>query len=155
MAEPISPAMRRWLRHVYDTEGAVSPQAASDAYSRYALTLAEEAVAAVVNDLQRTTPFRPRVVVDTYLEDSVRISINEGYTAPSMLEIGRPEAFAEIASYFQEQLAQELGAWPICIQHDAGLHAEVRSEAAVWCCLLGDHDVADVGRLGLGPDAAT
>jgi len=67
-----------------------------------------------------------------------------------MWEVEQPEAFAEVADYFQEQLDQHrlLGSiWPVCSEHDVGLHAEVHDGQAVWWCRLGDHAVATVGAL--------
>ena len=78
----------------------------------------------------------------------VRIVINDGYTAPSMWALDKPEAFAEVADYFQEQLDQSgAGAWPTCDEHNVGLHAEVWDGTAVWRCRLGKHIVAVIGEL--------
>lgn len=119
-----------------------------DATVAHLVALAEEAVVAVLHDLHRATSLRPTVEVDQWMESSVRISINRGYTAPSMFAPAKPEAFAEVADYFQEQLDQSgAGAWPVCKEHNAGLHAEVRDETAVWRCRLGGHTVAAIGAL--------
>ena len=81
--------------------------------------------------------------------NGIRISIDDGYTAPSMWAVERAEAFAEVADYFQEQLDQSgAGAWPVCERHDLGLHAEVHDGMAVWWCRRFQHAVAPVGSLG-------
>jgi hypothetical protein len=86
--------------------------------------------------------------VDKWEGGSVRIIVNNGFTAPSMWERTEPEAIAEVADYVQEQLDQELGCWPICDAHDVGLHADARDGVAVWWCRLGEHAVAPIGELG-------
>jgi hypothetical protein len=104
-------------------------------------------------DLHRTTDERPVVEVDVWMESSIRISIDGGFTAPSMWEVDAPEAFAEVADYLQDQLQGVVvdGSWrfwPECRQHNAGLHAEVHDGRAVWRCRIGDHEVAPMGQLG-------
>jgi hypothetical protein len=110
------------------------------------LRLANEAAAAVLADLHRTTTSRPRVRVDA-IAGYVRIVINDGYTSPSMWESERPQAFAEVGAYFQEQLDQDIGCWPDCAVHNVGLHAEVHEGTGVWWCRLGEHAVAPIGHL--------
>ena len=145
----VSAANRRWLRDFFETEGAASREVTQQAFMTYWLALANEAVNAVSADLERTTGLRPEVVADVWMESSIRISIDDGYTAPSMWEIERPEAFAEVADYFQDQLCQTIGCWPVCPRHDLGLHPEVRDGKAVWWCRRMQHSVAPVGGLGL------
>jgi len=104
---------------------------------------------AALHDVEAATTLRPSVAVEVHDEISVRIVIDDGYTAPSMWSLDRPEAFAEVADYFQEQLDQtEAGAWPVCDRHDLGLHAEVHDGVAVWWCRKFQHSVAPVGSLG-------
>lgn len=145
----VSPEHRRWLRRFFEAEGAASQEVTHRAFMSQFVALANEAVAAVLGDLHRTAPLRPRVVVDVWMEYGIRISIDDGYTAPSMWEIEQPEAFAEVADYFQDQLGQTLGCWPVCQEHDLGLHAEVHDGTAVWWCRRMQHSVARIGSLGL------
>jgi hypothetical protein len=116
-----------------------------DAYLRARLKAAEEGVALVVADLHRTTDWRPTIVVDTY-DGGVRISVDNGYQTPSSSHTDRVSARAEVGEYIQDQLDSR-GCWPVCSEHDAGLHAEVRDGAAVWRCRLGKHTVAAIGQL--------
>ena len=74
--------------------------------------------------------------------------MNGGFTAPSMWATAEAEAVAEVAEYMQEQLDGEC--WPVCPEHDRGLHPEVRGGDAVWQCRFGDHTVAVIGSLGRG-----
>src|SRR5258708_34593126 len=120
-----------------------------NAFLAYQIALANDAAAAVLDDLDRTTALQPVVVVEGHDGSGVRISINGGYEAPSMWELGRPEAFAEVADYFQDQLWSEVGCWPVCEQHDIGLHGEVHDGVAVWWCRFGKHALARIGELGL------
>ena len=146
----VSAAWRRWLRHFFEREGPVSKVVVNRAAMSHQVALANDAVTAVLADLHRTTELRPQVEVDVWMESSIRISIDGGFTAPSMWEVDRPEAFAEVADYFQEHLDQHpvLGSiWPVCAQHDVGLHAEVRNGLAVWWCRVGGHAVATIGAL--------
>jgi hypothetical protein len=153
----ISPSNLRWLRRFFDVEGAVDRDVVSRAFLNHQVMLANEAVAAVLGDLHRTSAMLPTVVVDDYEGNGVRIRINDGYTAPSMWESERPEAFVEIAQYFQDQLdladylqefADVQGCWPLCGEHGTGLRAEVHDGTAVWRCYSGAHTVAPVGELG-------
>jgi hypothetical protein len=153
----VSPSNLRWLRRFFEVEGAVPREVVSRAFLNHQVGLAKEAAAAVLGDLHRTTAMRPTVVVDDYEGNGVRIHVNDGYTAPSMWESERPEAFVEVAEYFQDQLdladyLQEFGdvqgCWPLCAEHGTGLRAEVRAGTAVWRCDSGGHSVAPVGGLG-------
>jgi hypothetical protein len=147
--DELNAPMRRWLRRYFDAKGPARWDVVKDALLAYQLALAEEAVAAALHDLQHATSLRPSVSVEDHDGSGVRIRLNGGYTAPSMWALDRPEAFAEVADYFQEQLDQSgAGAWPTCDRHDLGLHAEVRDGVAVWWCRKFQHPVATVGSLG-------
>jgi hypothetical protein len=102
----------------------------------------------VVADLHRTTPHRPAVTVDIVDDFVVRIAIDGSFSTPSMSARVIPEAIAEVGEYFQEQLAQEIGCWPECDEHAAGLHAEVHDAIAVWWCRAGRHVASFIGELG-------
>jgi hypothetical protein len=150
----VSAGWRRWLYRFFEARGPVAKDVVMRAAMEHQVALAEEAVAMVLADLHRTTELRPQVEVDVWMDASVRISIDGGFTAPSMWEVDQPEAFAEVADYFQEHLDQHpiLGSiWPVCGQHDVGLHAEVHDGLAVWWCRLGDHAVARIGALASRP----
>jgi hypothetical protein len=141
--------MIRWLRRYFDAEGPAPRNVVRDALLVYRLALAEEAAAAALHDLESATSLRPRVAVEDHDGSGVRILINGGYTAPSMWALDKPEAFAEVADYFQEQLDQSgAGAWPVCEEHSVGLHAEVWDGTAIWRCRPGQHSVAVIGELG-------
>ena len=142
----VSPGWRRWLRGLFEREGPVSQEVVQRQAMTHHLSLANQAVTAVQADLHRTTAMRPSVEVDIWMGNSIRISIDGGCSAPSIWEVDRPEAFAEVADYFQEQLDQEC--WPVCQQHDVGLHGEVHDGTAVWWCRLGRHSIARIGELG-------
>ena len=147
----VSPGWRRWLRRLFEREGPVSKDVVTRAAMAHQVALANEAVTTVLADLHRTTASRPVVEVDVWMESSIRISIDGGFTAPSMWEVELPAALAEVADYFQEQLDQDPilgGIWPVCGKHDVGLHAEVHDGRAVWWCRLGHHAVATIGELG-------
>lgn len=135
------------MREFFDTHGAVPHAQVSRAAEEHLLALANNAAAAVLADLQSATLLRPTVIVDLY-DGGVRIAIDGSYAYPSMWEVAEPAAFAEVADYFQEQLDQEC--WPVCADHNTGLHAEVRGGDAIWWCRVGDHVVAHVGRLEEG-----
>lgn len=146
--DELNAPMIRWLRRFYGAEGPASRLVVRDALLAYQLALAGEATAAALHDLEHATALRPRVAVEDHDGACVRISIDSGYTAPSMWELDKPEAFAEVATYFQEQLDQSgAGAWPTRDTHNVGLHAEVRRGAAVWRCRVGQHTVAAIGEL--------
>jgi hypothetical protein len=117
-----------------------------DAYLRARLAAAEAGVALVVADLYRTTDWRPQIVVDIYDECAVRIRVDDGFETPSCHHDDRIALLAEVGSYIQDQLDSR-GCWPVCAEHDAGLHAEVRDGAAVWRCWRGKHTVAAIGEL--------
>ncbi|MCU0311696.1 MAG: hypothetical protein MUE36_12245 [Acidimicrobiales bacterium] len=143
----LDPASRRWLEDYFEQEGPVSSDIVKAAATAHQLSLAREATAAVVADLRRTTPLRPEVVVDFWDGDRVRISINRGYRTPSMDTMDRAEAYAQVADYFQGELAQESGMWPTCDRHDTGAHPEVRDDSGVWWCRKGEHPIAPIGEL--------
>jgi hypothetical protein len=146
--DELNAPMLRWLRQYFDAQGPAPWNVVQDALLAYQLALAEEAVAAALHDLEQATSLRPRVSVEAHDGSGVRIWINGGYTAPSMWALDKPEALAEVADYFQEQLDQSgAGAWPTCAEHNVGLHAEVRDRTAVWRCRLGKHTVAAIGEL--------
>jgi hypothetical protein len=146
----VSAAWRHWLSHFFEREGSVSKAVVNRAAMTHQIALANDAVTAVLADLHRTTAFRPVVEVDIWMESSIRISIDSGFTAPSMWAAEQPQALAEVAEYPQEQMDQELRCWPVCEQHNVGLHPEVHGGTAVWWCRLGKHAVATIGELGAG-----
>jgi hypothetical protein len=137
---------RQWLRDFFDLEGPVPAERAWEAFLAYQVALATEASTAVVDDLQRTTPLRLVVAVEDNDGSGVRISINGGWTAPSMWELQRPKAFVEVAEYFRDQLWDE-GCWPVCEQHGIGLRGAVHDGVAVWWCRVGAHALARIGEL--------
>ena len=143
----ISAADARRHREAFDAEVSRRRRPCRRTWRRR-FALANEAVRAVLGDVHRTTSLRPDVVVDVWYETAIRIVINDGWTTPSMFASERPEAFAEVADYFQDQLGSKLGCWPVCDQHDLGLHGEVHDGVAVWWCRFGDHAVAPIGQLG-------
>ena len=136
----------QWLRDIYETHGPISREAVEELASAHLTALAHEAIDAVVADLHRTTSYRPSVRFEM-MRDSPTVVINDGYTSPSMMEWGRLESIAEIAGYFQEQLADDIGNWPVCRAHDAGTYARVRDDHVAWWCRPGNHDLAHVGSL--------
>jgi len=150
----------RWLRGYFEAHGAAPRDVVERDLVAYLVALAEDAVAATLHDLETATSLRPSVAVEIHDEISVRIVINGGYTAPSMWAFDRPEAFAEVADYFQEQLDQSgAGAWPVCDRHDLGLHAEVRDEwqsggAASSSTLLPRSEVSERRVEGAGGPSA-
>ena len=112
--------------------------------------LAKENVGLVVGDVRRTTDLRPEVAVDTY-RSAVRIAWR-GSTTPSVRAASNPEALVETADYLKEQVVEEEGwsPWPVCPIHEiGGVQPRVRDGAAVWWCSLGDHLLAEVGKLGI------
>jgi hypothetical protein len=111
------------------------------------VALAQRAVDRVLADVRRTTSWRPTVLVDVWMGNSVRISVDGGFTAPSMSASTEPESIAEVADYVQEQLDQNPSIWPVCGVHDVGLHAEVRDGRPVWWCRLGGRAVNLIGEL--------
>jgi len=142
-----APALR-WLRRYFDTEGPAAGDVVGSAFLAYQLALAKVAVAAALHDLQISSSLRPLATVEDHDGSGVRICIDGGYIAPSMWALDKPEAFAEVAGYFQEQFDQSgAGAWPVCDRHDLGLHAEVRDGVAVCWCRKFQHSVAVVGSL--------
>jgi hypothetical protein len=147
----VSEGWRRWLRRVFETHGPVAKDVVMRGARDHQLALASDAAATVLADLHRTTDARPVVEIDVWMDSSIRIAIDGCFTAPSMWEVEQPEALAEVADYFQEQLDQDpiIGSiWPMCADHDVGLHAEVHGGQAVWWCRLGKHAVATIGELG-------
>lgn len=150
----VSAGWRRWLYRFFEARGPVAKDVVMRAAMEHQVALAEEAVAMVLADIHRTTELRPQIEVDVWMESSIRISIDGAFTVPSMWEVEQPEAFAEVADYFQEHLDQHpiLGSiWPVCSEHDVGLHGEVHDGLAVWWCRPGDHAVATVGALDTRP----
>lgn len=143
-------AFEEWLsRPTGEAEGPVTRDAAVTAGLEHQIVLANDAVTAVLADLERTTTYRPAMAVDRF-EGAVRITVNGGYTTPSLWAVERAEAFAEVADYFQDQVGQDIGCWPVCERHSLGLHGEVHNGLAVWWCRRFQHSVAPIGDLGPG-----
>jgi hypothetical protein len=140
----VSPAWRRWLRRLYDAEGPVPKEVVFGAAMEHQVALANAAVRVVLGDVHHTTTWRPLVEVDVWMGNSIRISIDGGFQAPSMWEVEEAAAVAEVADYFQDQFGE---CWPVCRDHNAGLHAEVRDGQAVWWCRPGKHAIAVIGEL--------
>ncbi len=56
------------------------------------------------------------MIVDAWEGNSVRIVVDDGFTAPSMRERTEPEATAEVAEYVQEQMDYARG-WLTGLRH--------------------------------------
>lgn len=141
----VSEDWRRWLRHRYDAEGPVPKEIIDRDARAHLLAVVSDAVAAVLADIDRTRSYTPTVVVEEH-DGFLCVVVDESWSGLS-LSIERSGALVEIADYFQEQLEDQLGCWPECKAHEAGLHPEVRSGAAVWWCRRGDHAVSLIGEL--------
>jgi len=143
-------ALVRWFRSVFDELGPVSRAEVDRRYEADQLDVAKEAVRLVMRDAAVTADVAAEVVVDTD-GNCVRISYNGSYTTPSMFEIERASAIAEVGDYMQDHIADDLWrAWPVCPDHKLGLRARVRDGAPVWWCESGDHAVAPIGGLRRG-----
>jgi hypothetical protein len=115
-----------------------------------AVALARQCVGAVSEDLRRTAGVRAtfEILWDEEIE-GIRIETPWGWESPSMTTEAPEDALAEVADYVQHQFTTRdpFSTWPVCSEHEAGLHAEVREGRAVWRCRVGQHPVADVGNL--------
>jgi hypothetical protein len=123
----------------------------------------------VLSDLRRTTSEQCTITVQEDEWGSARVGFwyldassgnRYGGSASSPLwEIDPAKVLAEVADEVQDGL---LGVvvdgnwrfWPECRQHNAGLHAEAHDGRAVWWCRLGQHELAQIGRLGENDSAA-
>ena len=111
------------------------------------VALANAAASAVLEDLHRTASLRPTVVVEADDGEHVHIWVNGGFQLID-IQFDLRDVLVAVADYFQDELASELGCWPVCDQHDVGLHGEVHDGVAVWWCRLDHHAVAPIGELG-------
>jgi len=118
------------------------------------LDLARWAVDLVERDIHATLPDRPTIAVDDMDGEGVRIAYNGSYCAPVDLSPTPARTLAEVADYLQDQVCDRwwddpsLGMWPVCSEHNRGLHATVGGDAAVWQCSAGPHTIARIGHLG-------
>jgi hypothetical protein len=138
-----------WFRRLYDTHGAMTAGEVETAWGLDVLNAAERAVALTLNDVHRTTPWRPAIHLSDLYGNGLAITV-EGHTrgATTADPTDDQAIVCEIADHIQEDLCERYALWPVCARHDAGLHAEVHDGAAVWWCRLGNHAVAAVGALG-------
>ncbi len=58
-----------------------------------------------------------------------------------------------VADTVQDILGERWTAWPLCPQHDYGLHPDIIGREAVWLCRRGRH-YTPVGRLGEETDGS-
>jgi hypothetical protein len=142
--------LRTWARRHYAPDGSLDPVAVA--------TLSEElitvnsAVALVPADLATGSTRVPATEVHPWFFDDVRISVDGGYTAPS-LDLRYPfdvaHAAVEVVEYMREQLSQDRSvSFPVCGLHDNFyLHPMIDNGAAVWRCNRGGHVVAAIGEL--------
>lgn len=115
-----------------------------------ALATARRAVELVRADLDGASTLRPDVRAEpaTFVGDGgVAIVVDGSEVQFPIAGLTEPEATAEIASLVQDLLAQPSGLWPICAEHDVGLHADVHDGLAVWRCRLHGHTAAAIGDL--------
>jgi len=145
-----SAALVRWFRSVFDEVGPISRAEVHRRYQADQVAAAEEAVRLVMRDAAVTANAAANVVVDTD-GNCIRISYNGSYTTPSMFEIDRASAIAEVGDYLQEHISESLWrAWPVCPDHDLGLRARVRHGEPVWWCESGQHAAGSIGGLETG-----
>ena len=62
---------------------------------------------------------------------------------------GSPDMLVLVAEELQEAVTESLfAAWPVCPEHQFGLHTRVINDQAVWWCSAGDgHAIAAIGNL--------
>jgi len=143
------PDWREWLEQLYAEHGAVSaPELAA-----MATTAKERAIHAagrrVEGDLARTTTETVRVapLVDG---DKVHIICDGLFDSDSPSDvfwIGEARIAAAVAATVQDILMDRWWTvWPLCVAHDAGFHAQLVDDRAMWVCRLGQHET-EVGAL--------
>jgi hypothetical protein len=109
------------------------------------VSMAEGALARVLDDIHRTTALRPSVSVRYFY--GVWIRVDDGYEGSS-LEAPDPQTMLqEVANYMQDFVMSDNTVWPTCSAHQTGLHADLIDGVAVWRCQYGDHTVAVIGQL--------
>jgi hypothetical protein len=119
------------------------------------------ALAPVMQDLTTTGAPVPRVVDDGWAEGPTTASAmlwssdGSGAGVSVTLGISRAEQVADVADKVQEWAVEALWPsaptnWPPCPHHPAThpLTAEVRDDAARWCCPKDGTAVAVIGTLG-------
>ncbi len=62
------------------------------------------------------------------------------------------KSLCDIAEIVQEDVTEAYSeAWPTCVHHGVGAHAELHAGRAVWWCRTGEHVVSEIGMLGVEP----
>ncbi len=112
-------------------------------------------MALVERDIHTTLPDRPAIEVRVAQEgegEGLIIEFREGDSGGWSTGWGLGStpagALAAIASYLQDFITDNWRVWPVCAEHDRGLHATVVGDAAVWQCSAGLHTTARIGHLG-------
>jgi hypothetical protein len=146
-----------WLRETFARDDSLSASALASRWDETVVSIASRTVDLVLDDYVRTTTREPRPVeVTSSAETGVKITWSGSYTSPSVfaeMNDATPTSVAvEAADYLQEHIVDELrGPWPVCSDHDAGLHAEALDDVPVWRCRRGNHVVAPIGQLPSEP----
>lgn len=102
------------------------------------------------------------LVVDDCGRAAPRVRLADGRMLVGGIELGAadnaglPEAVAAVANHVQSGLSESSWrVWPLCPDHDLGVHSVERSGVAVWWCSGdGGHQVAPVGALRQAGEAS-
>jgi hypothetical protein len=142
-----------WFHEVFRELGPVGAAELARAALAEQRQRATKACALVVADVSATTS---RVLgVVAFLDEFdagqfvVRLRLDDTLVNGSGLySIGIEELTVEVADALQEQVMDDSDVWPVCLDHNAGLHPQLDGGQAAWVCRVGDHRVALIGHLG-------
>lgn len=134
-----------WIRTAYREHGELPA-------ARFALIAFERKLRCVLDAL-------PPVAAAAERDTGLRVDIRADSTPPSpdfpmgMVTVAESAvqsfdplgARAEVADAVQTNLADRYGRlWPLCPEHDSGLHAITHEGEAVWWCRAQDHPAARI-----------
>lgn len=139
-----------WLGEVHAQRGWVAAKELLALVLERQLEVGAAAVARVVADVEKSTGRVTRVVL-VHEAYSVRVQCDgefSNHDSGGLFAVTPESAAVEVAATVQDiVLEQWWQVWPVCPEHDAGLHVDLLDRRAVWVCRLEQHVVAVVGQL--------
>ncbi len=139
---------RDWLHEVFTSRGPIDALALRELSQTSLRDLAEQACELAAVDVLETTG-KPIAATAIINEWGVCVVVNGITIRSGLFSIGFPELTVEVADTIQGEVMEKDGylVWPECDSHNAGLHPELAAGRATWVCRVGNHAVADIGRL--------
>ena len=142
---------REWFSSQYNAHGPMQPSQIAVLARQRLREVAERALALVSDDIRATNRTGPRFEIGEH-GSALYVNIANGsewYISDHMLSILSSDGMAvQMAEFVQDYLLEYSGeAWPVCLEHDRLIMANLEPSSPSWKCTANGHLVGAIGAL--------